>query len=240
MNKHVEAHISRNKNRLKSYGKVVYLNNNDNFEIELFNGHTKKVMAQIWINDELISNSGLVLQPGQRYFLERFIDTNKKLQFNTYEVEKSNKSLNAIVDNGNVKIKFYEDAEFTSYDYQKCTYTNNNIINQELWYQLNTDHTNPIIFTNQTSSLNNINNYLNTANSIETGRIEGGDTSDQSFISTNGTYNQYPFKTVELKILPSSHKPVDVSEIRNYCSNCGTRIRKQTWKFCPNCGESLD
>ena len=119
MNKHVEAHISRNKNRLKSYGKVVYLNNNDNFEIELFNGHTKKVMAQIWINDELISNSGLVLQPGQRYFLERFIDTNKKLQFNTYEVETSNKSLNAIVDNGNVKIKFYEDAEFTSYDYQK-------------------------------------------------------------------------------------------------------------------------
>jgi hypothetical protein len=78
------------------------------------------------------------------------------------------------------------------------------------------------------------------ANNIETGRIEKGGKSNQSFDNDNGTYNSYASWTSEYKILPRSAKPVEVSEIRSYCPGCGTRMKKQNWKFCPTCGESLD
>jgi hypothetical protein len=38
---------------------------------------------------------GLVLNPGQRYYLDCFIDDNKKFIFNTYDVDDSNETANA-------------------------------------------------------------------------------------------------------------------------------------------------
>jgi rRNA maturation endonuclease Nob1 len=32
---------------------------------------------------------------------------------------------------------------------------------------------------------------------------------------------------------------VETSEIRNYCNECGIRIRKSSWKFCPECGNEI-
>jgi rRNA maturation endonuclease Nob1 len=45
--------------------------------------------------------------------------------------------------------------------------------------------------------------------------------------------------TVNLQILPESAKPVEVEKIRSYCTECGTRSRSSSWKFCPSCGSKM-
>jgi hypothetical protein len=76
-------------------------------------------------------------------------------------------------------------------------------------------------------------------NTLETGRISGGTASSQSFETVYGDFNSYTFQTISMKLLPESQKPVEASEIRNYCPNCRTRIKKASWKFCPSCGEKF-
>jgi hypothetical protein len=69
------AHITNKKSRLKVYnGHLVFLNDKDNFEFELHNPKQKSVLVKIKLNGEYISTSGIVLKPGQRVFLERFLD----------------------------------------------------------------------------------------------------------------------------------------------------------------------
>src|SRR4051812_2130373 len=82
-----QAFITKGKNRLKQNGNHVYLDNNEEFEIELFNPRTVTVMAKIKINGQLIPGGGLVLKPGQRYFLDRYLDRAKKFLFSTYEID---------------------------------------------------------------------------------------------------------------------------------------------------------
>ena len=79
--------ITTNRNRVKEYGSNVYLRDGQKFEIELHNPHTCKVLAKIKLNGYYISTSGLVLNPGQRVFLERFIDKDESFIFSTYDVD---------------------------------------------------------------------------------------------------------------------------------------------------------
>lgn len=241
MNNNVEAYIARNKSRLKSYGEKVYLKNGDNFEIEMFNGHTTEVLAKIWINDELISTSGLILKPGQRFFLERWIDDNNRFKFNTYDVEASKEALEAIKNNGKIRVQFYPKS------------TNHSIVNQsiidwDLWHSTKTSPIQPYVqdWTINTpyhqpmfTTTNYCSNQIGTT-SLETGRVEKGGSSNQSFINVNMDFSPFAMRNIEMQILPVSTQPIEVSQIRNYCSGCGTRIKKQSWKFCPNCGTNLD
>ena len=75
--------------------------------------------------------------------------------------------------------------------------------------------------------------------SIETGRTEKGVASDQSFDETSGDFGTWPMMTISLQILPESAKPVEVEKIRSYCTECGTRVRSSSWKFCPSCGSKM-
>jgi predicted RNA-binding Zn-ribbon protein involved in translation (DUF1610 family) len=239
MNNQPTAHIALNNNRLKSYGDVVYLKDGDEFQIELFNPYQVSVLAKIWINDQLISTSGLVLRPGQRYFLDRYIDQNAKFKFNTYTVDAGTtpQVLESIKNNGSVKVLFYP---------EKRTIPN---ISVNSWINPSTG-----IFTTGTNYTNYASNTYTTStftgdvtamysaqvsNEIETGRVEKGAKSSQNFSTTNQDFEWVACETAEWKILPDSHRPIEVKEIRNYCSSCGTRMKKQTWKFCPNCGEKL-
>jgi predicted RNA-binding Zn-ribbon protein involved in translation (DUF1610 family) len=27
--------------------------------------------------------------------------------------------------------------------------------------------------------------------------------------------------------------------VRHYCTSCGYRLRKESWKFCPRCGDKI-
>ena len=104
------AHVALNNNRLRAYADVIYLKDGDEFQIELFNPTQISYLAKIYLNDNLISTAGLVIKPGQRYFLDRHIDEKKKLLFSTYEVEDTSEVRQAIKNNGKIKVEFYPEV----------------------------------------------------------------------------------------------------------------------------------
>jgi Zn finger protein HypA/HybF involved in hydrogenase expression len=77
----------------------------------------------------------------------------------------------------------------------------------------------------------------NSENSIETGRVEKGGSSDQSFQTVNKTFNHYTCSTSIWKILPVSQQVFEKQDLKVYCGNCGTKKRRDSHLFCPHCGE---
>ncbi len=247
-----EAWVATQKNRQKIYkGKKVYLEDGQEFEIELHNPTKSVYLAKVLINGKHISSRGIILQPGQRVFLERFIDENRKLVYETYEVEDTEETKEAIADNGMVSVQFFEEYNHIDISFGGTTFTTWTTFNP---YTFTYDNTNSGNFTLNTSmsgepslSFMNISNSTASyetrtasAGSLETGRVQQGEESEQTFENGYGTFNAWASHTSSYQILPISQLPVETNEIRNYCSECGTRIRKSTWKFCPNCGESLE
>ena len=112
-----------------SYSRVVYLENGQEFQIQLFNPHNFTIGAEIFINDEKLSNV-LVLKPGERVWLERYLDIKKKFKFSTYEVEGNDKDVQeAIKDNGNIEIKFYKEVRKKDFPIYPITTINYNDYN---------------------------------------------------------------------------------------------------------------
>lgn len=91
----------------------VYLQDKEEFQIELFNPLQDCVLADIKLNGKSISQTGLVLNPGQRFYLDCFIDDKKKFIFNTYEVEDTTEVVNAIAKNGLLEVFFYKESVVT-------------------------------------------------------------------------------------------------------------------------------
>jgi len=110
------ANIAVNKSRIKLYNKqgdlpTYYLQKGQEFQIELFNPTTESVLAKITLNGNVISQGGLVLNPGQRVFLDRYLDVAKKFLFDTYEVSNTQEVKEAIVNNGDFKVQFYRESK---------------------------------------------------------------------------------------------------------------------------------
>jgi hypothetical protein len=108
------ANIAVNKSRLKVYKNTgdmptYYLQKGQEFQIELFNPTTDVILAKIILNGNPISQGGLVLNPGQRVFLDRYLDVAKKFLFDTYEVSGSEEVKKAIEKNGDFKVEFYRE-----------------------------------------------------------------------------------------------------------------------------------
>jgi hypothetical protein len=101
---------SKDRGRKSIKGGKVYLTDSEEFEIELFNPLTECVLADIKLNGQSISKTGLVLKPGQRFYLDCFIDDKKKFVFNTYEVEATLESISAISNNGKLEVYFYKES----------------------------------------------------------------------------------------------------------------------------------
>jgi len=260
-----QAWVAIKRNRQKIYnrqGKTqVYLKDGQEFQIELFNPTQTRYLVKFKINGNYQADRGLILNPGQRYFLDRFIDEDRKLAFSTYEVEDSKAAKKAIEKNGLLEVEFY--AETTFFSTSSTTYWRNpypyggtltvpgtvNVFNTTTTGTPNTftyagSTVNDVSFTtNSTGSVNtsyftnssNLSSVVNDA-SIETGRVEKGEKSDQSFEDGCGTFNSWASYTTTVQVIPLSQKPAEAQEIRSYCTGCGSRVKKQTWKFCPNCG----
>ena len=96
-----------------------FLENNETFEIELFNPLTVSVLADIKLNGQSISKTGLVVKPGQRVYLDCFIDDKKKFVFSTYEIENGLESLNATQNNGVLEVFFYKEDVITLDNWQR-------------------------------------------------------------------------------------------------------------------------
>lgn len=238
-----EVYITKNKSRLKQYintknlsfdtpGMSVYLEDGDEFEIEIFNSTTFTLGVKFKFNGEYISNNHLIFEPGQRFFLDRYIDTNNKFKFITYDVEYNNSKVdNAIRFNGNVEIEFYKKVE---------------LIKEPFYPNLN----NQIIYGNEYN--NNINQiYCTSLDTVqcfadnveltsfkETGKVDKGSKSDQSFknvdmdFTTSYSYHNW------FKILPLSQKPIEAKDLKPTCSNCKRKCKKHD-RFCSGCGNKL-
>ena len=115
------AKIAIAKNLIKEYkssesDRTVYLNDGTEFQIYLKNPYQTHLGIKIYVNNKSIGNM-LVLRPGQSFWLDRFVDDNKKFLFSTYHVEDTGEMRYAINNNGKVKIEFYHERE------QKIAYT---------------------------------------------------------------------------------------------------------------------
>ena len=87
----------------------VFLNDGDEFEIEIWNPLQVSVLADIKLNSQSISKTGLVVKPGQRIYLDCFIDDKKKFIFKTYDIDGSEESLEATENNGLLEVFFYKE-----------------------------------------------------------------------------------------------------------------------------------
>jgi len=74
---------------------------------------------------------------------------------------------------------------------------------------------------------------------LETGRVEKGAESQQSFDYDNTTFNLYHSWKTSWKILPESQRPLVKEDLSVYCTNCGAKRKKPAHKFCPNCGNKF-
>ena len=236
--KEPSAFITVRKQRQKQNGKNVYLHDRTEFEIELHNPTNDSILAKISLNGNRISNSGVVLKPGQRVFLERYLDEDQKFLFETYEVSDSKTNQRAIENNGLVIVEFFNKMLFTNYGHLGgYTYLNN----QPLMYHSGSGivNGNPTIFT--TTGLGTTSFIGNTSTSdakIETGRVEKGEQSNQTFTNSYEQFNYHTSHTIKFKIQPTSTKNINVEEIRQYCTECGVKVKKN-FKFCPSCGNKL-
>lgn len=190
------AHICINKSRVKIYDKEtdpkIYLSKQTEFQIELFNPTTDVVLAKITLNGNPISQGGLVLNPGQRVFLERYLDIAKKFLFDTYEVANTKEVQKAIENNGDFKVEFFR--ERTPYHNPFILTTNHRTI----YGGPNTLNINGILVGNSTGgyvgqTTTNINNTFttNSANSTNTLGLTGMITNTSTLTSgTNALFNQ--------------------------------------------------
>lgn len=110
INKYPEAYITINKSRVKMFGLYAYIADNTEFEIELYNPSNETIGAKFQMNGKPISDSHLILYPGQRMILDRYLNENRKFKYITYEVENSKESKEAIANNGLISIEFYRET----------------------------------------------------------------------------------------------------------------------------------
>ena len=103
----------KDKGRKSIKGDKIYLDNGQEFEIEIFNPLKESVLADIRLNGSSIAKTGLVIKPGQRVYLDCFVDDRKKFIFQTYTVDGDQESLDAIVDNGLLEVFFYKEQAVT-------------------------------------------------------------------------------------------------------------------------------
>lgn len=284
------AFVTKGRQRVKQYdNNIVYLKNGDEFEVELFNPTSNKVLAKISLNGNPISSGGgIVVRPGERVFLERYLTDAKKFLFQTYEVDAKDPNVQeAIKLNGVVDIEFYDEYKEPYVYHEPVIY---HYHHYHPWYQPytppyptwtyygSTAQGGTVNYSNSISCTTNANNNASFTSGIvaagqacsgfggkvqdsmfycstgdlksksvdnkpefkETGRVEKGSYSDQSFMYDSTTFKSYCDWKYTWKILPDSQKAFVKEDLNVFCSNCGARRRKTSHKFCPNCGQRFN
>lgn len=263
----------------------VYLDNNEEFQIEIHNPLKECVLADIRLNGQSISKTGLVVKPGQRVYLDCFIDDKKKFTFQTYDVDGSQESQEAIENNGLMEVFFYKEEVVSLknwseklrevvvkeyypiyvdrypswYPYYRPGYpwyggctttiyggsitTNGNFpmsgsttgnsftlssgstlcggVTNTAMYSSNMTPTSDVNFNFDTGQLNLINdgsfnsqkikiNETYQDNSVETGRIEKGEKSNQQFTEIDMDFEKNYIHHIVFQLLPTSRKPAEV------------------------------
>jgi len=236
---------SKDKGRKSIKNGKVYLKNKENFEIELFNPLSENILADIKINKTSISENGLIVKPGQRVYLDCFIDDLKKFIFETYNIEESPEAKEAISNNGVVDVYFYKEEvkQFNiplnqywyggyqnypityTHPYPWCTYTTNTgtsfNLNSGNYTLTNNSSSNSTLTNNSfySSTLTSDVLGLDVSSSIETGRVERGDVSNQNFQSVEMVFESYCISSVSIMLLPESIKPIEIIKKKGKSKN---------------------
>lgn len=243
----------KDKGRKSIKGDKIYLDNNQEFEIEIFNPLTESVLADIRLNGNSISKSGLVIKPGQRVYLDCFVDDRKKFIFQTYEIDGSQESLDATSDNGLLEVFFYKEQAVTLQNWNDRFHK---IVIHEYypvypvypkWYPyygtiltggistgtitsgttITTQNVSNSIFNTSTGNFTIGNSYNSgsltscdtayynspVAGSLETGRVEKGEKSNQQFVDVDMEFEKNYIHHLVYQLLPSSRKPVEIRDI---------------------------
>lgn len=227
---------SNDRGRKKVYkNNKVFLNNGEEFEIEIHNPTKNNVLSSIKLDGKLISDTGLIVRPGERIYLDCFIDNNsnnKKFVFKTYEVEDTDESKKAISSNGKLEVSFYKEdiigeIDLTSLigskpvqDWRINPWVNpwvNPWIDPYRW------NINNSIIGSGSIDLKNTNgwdNYLSTPttttninSNIETGQVSKGDISKQKFREVDMDFEDKVLSSIKYKLLPESRKPKTKKDI---------------------------
>ncbi len=233
------AHITKKKSRLKIYnGNTVFLGDKDNFEFEIHNPTQKSVLCKIKLNGEYISTSGIVIRPGQRVFLERFLDTNNKFEFSTYEVKDTSANRTAIDLNGDVRIEFYNEQTYQP-NYGSTLTSVGCVVNTTTHNTDSPYYGNSTFTTSNSTPMAYYSNTSSVSNTIETGRVEKGEKSKQQFTNSYQNFEYFVSCQIIYKILPLGVKNKTTDEVKHYCTECGIKT-KSKYKFCPSCGYDLN
>lgn len=264
MNNSNFAAIAVNKSICKEYNtsessRTVYLNDGDEFQFQLFNSETTKIGVEISINGDVMSGL-LVVRPGERIWLERYLDTAKKFKFSTYEVEDGNSQVDrAISNNGDIQIRFYKEKNRCD---NHILYLATPIGTTIATTQYNADVSlssakvcDTMLLGSSEYSIGSLTNEISwdTANQSksfteaatsvstkETGRVEQGSYSNQKLTCVDTDFETWAFRTENIKILPMSRKPYTAADAQKlYCTNCGKKLNPK-YKFCPSCGTKVE
>jgi len=274
------ARLAVNKSLLKEYSnssrdRIVYMNDGTEFQIQIFNPYSYTIGVSFSFNEKNGSYNSwneqlLVIKPGQRVWLERYLNDEAKLLFSTYEVGNSKAAKEAIKANGLVTIKFYKEKEqikyqpavWTYYNYYDNYNLNNNLDlepkcycskfsdNASLGASINTvlscdatttsGATSAVYTSASTSTIDPDVNLRSLSKSIETGRVDKGSHSNQKFNTINIDFESYPFSTEVIQILPSSQKPVTANDLQKVYCSNCGRKLNNKYKYCPYCGAPMD
>lgn len=232
------AFVTKGRQRVKQYNnETVYLNNGDEFEVEIFNPTTNKILAKIELDGKSIGSGGLVLRPGERVFLERYLNESRKFLFETYEVEKNNNDvMKAIANNGKLVVTFYCETSYNLYTYTSPVLKYPEPTSPWPWFDWTYCSTNDVKSFGQQNQSDEVRTcYASIGGTMETGRVEKGSNSNQSFVHDNTSFNTWWSWKTEWKILPLSQKPIEVRDIKVFCTKCGSKQKKHN-PFCPHCG----
>ena len=265
------AKIAVNKSLLKEYSnsecsRVVYMKNNSEFQIQIFNPYDYTIGADISINGKQMSNR-IIIKPGQRIWLERYLDEARKFLFSTYEVENSYEAKQAIRNNGLIKVLFYKEKQFEEpvhvyvnhynpFDYKLYNNACDLEINNCYHIDANVNNfcanatrglykeTSASTYTTTTATTLGLDSLKADAtpisklrsSSIETGRIEKGSHSNQQFENVYLDFEYCSFRTETIQILPESQKPYTDKDLKKVYCVNCGRKLNTKYKFCPYCG----
>jgi hypothetical protein len=157
---------ANDKGRKKNNQGKVYLKDKEEFFIELYNPTTKNIIAKIRINSNNITEGGILLSPGERFYLDHNINTGNKLIYEHKFLAKGVKK--PIIINNDIVVDFYaeNEEEYDNRIIEKHIYTSNMYntyfdYNQNIWVTQSCTYD-----TNNEQILSDINNSDMSSNKI--------------------------------------------------------------------------
>ncbi len=273
MDKNPIARIAVNKSVLPTHQnkdvKIIFMEGNSEFEIEIFNPLTKKIAVDIQVNDVEKNSPLLVVRPGERIWLDCGLKNKKKFLFETYQVDGSKESLDAIKNNGDITIKIYVEKEKSIEDCFDW------VLPDIIWPKINpnppypwtvygpiygnaSDNTGSINFCQSNFSSEeggmSVNSLGNTKgvnysseikfeeasiDSLETGMISEGRNSDTKFKMVNDEFDTTWSYVFKYKLLPASSKNFYTSKDLKLTCQGCGKKQKKGDLFCSKCGKKF-